>query len=74
MSTAEPFMPAHEPPPPTPREEIDIDHHADVIFDRGVEGEEDGPVLDADAPAPPYRRPHPGETLPPERLHDDLGD
>lgn len=73
MSTAEPFMPAHEPasePPPTAR---DIDGDADVIFEHPVEGE--APLeIDHDAPPPPFHTPTPGDRLTAAELTEDLGD
>ncbi|MFD4959455.1 hypothetical protein [Microbacterium sp. NPDC058389] len=75
MSTAEPFMPAHEPAAPVPPQEHDLDHDADVLFDTGDEtaAPEGGgqPWHDADA-APTLPRPVAGAHLTAEELSADL--
>lgn len=74
MSSAEPFMPAHEPSPSAPPEEHDVDHDADVLFDPADAGEDAGDAQPwhTDAAAPPLPRPVPGAHLTPERLAADL--
>lgn len=73
MSSAEPFMPAHEPPPPKPYTEVDIDHDQDVIFDDD-DGSAGHPAFDETAQPPPFRRPHPGEHVNHEELERDFPD
>lgn len=71
MSTAEPFMPAHEPPAPVPPTERDIDHDVDVIFDPPAEGTEEAP-WEHDDSAPVFPRPVPGDHVTRQELEDDL--
>jgi len=77
MSTAEPFMPAHEPAAPTAGAEHDVDHDTDVIFD----GDADDTAEEAEGgedPTPDYplsaafRTPVAGERLTAEQLERDL--
>ena len=75
MSSAEPFMPAHEPRAPLPPQEHDIDHDVDVLFDPsepGAGGGEPAQPWHTDAAAPPLPRPVPGEHLTAEQLAADL--
>ena len=75
MSSAEPFMPAHEPPASTPPEEHDVDHDVDVLFDSADASEDTGADAQpwhTDTAAPPLPRPVPGAHLTPERLAADL--
>ncbi|WP_243076903.1 hypothetical protein [Microbacterium sp. SS28] len=74
MSSAEPFMPEHEPPAPRPDTERDIDHDVDVFPDDAAVEAPDGSAFDAETPAPPFRPPVPGARLTPEELAADLGD
>jgi hypothetical protein len=71
MSSAEPFMPVHEPPPPKPFTEVDIDHDEDVIFDED-DGSAGGPAFDESAPPPPFRRPHPRAHMKHQELEQDF--
>lgn len=71
MSTAEPFMPAHEPAPPLPGTEHDIDGDVDVLFD-DVDPDQGELEIDHDAPAPPFHPPVPGDRLTAEQLESDL--
>ncbi|MEV4687717.1 hypothetical protein [Microbacterium sp. LWH3-1.2] len=76
MSTAEPFMPAHEPRAAVPPQEHDLDHDTDVIFD---EAESDGTEGDqrpwhSDDAAPTLPRPVPGAHLTAEELAADFAD
>ncbi|WES64152.1 hypothetical protein P0L94_17005 [Microbacter sp. GSS18] len=71
MSSAEPFMPAHEPPPPKPYTDVDIDHDEDVIFDE-EDGSAGGPSFDETAPPPPFRRPVPGAHMNHDELEEDF--
>ncbi|WP_203580499.1 hypothetical protein [Microbacterium hibisci] len=75
MSSAEPFMPAHEPPAQQPPQEHDLDHDTDVLFDAQDPG---APASDpepwhADDAAATLPRPVPGEHLTAEQLSADLG-
>ncbi|WP_349426869.1 hypothetical protein [Microbacterium sp. LWS13-1.2] len=75
MSSAEPFMPAHEPPPSIPPEEHDVDHDADVLFDpEDTSGDADPQAQPwhTDAAAPTLPRPVPGAHLTAEQLSADL--
>ncbi|MFC8680954.1 hypothetical protein ACFT30_05485 [Microbacterium ureisolvens] len=75
MSSAEPFMPAHEPPAHLPPQEHDIDHDTDVLFDAespGAPETDPEPWHSGDAPAT-LPRPVPGEHLTAEQLSADLG-
>ena len=75
MSSAEPFMPAHEPSPAAPPEEHDVDHDVDVLFDSADASEDTGADAQpwhTDTAAPPLPRPVPGAHLTPERLAADL--
>ncbi|MFH8250825.1 hypothetical protein ACH3VR_10705 [Microbacterium sp. B2969] len=73
MSSAEPFMPAHEPPPPKPDTDRDIDTDVDVF--PGDAGKEvpDGPAVHPEAPLPPFRRPVAGAHLTHDQLAEELG-
>lgn len=71
MSTAEPFMPAHQPPAPMPPTERDIDHDVDVIFDPPTDGADEAPWESDDAP-PLFHPPVPGAHMTREALEDDL--
>lgn len=73
MSTAEPFMPAHEPPAAPADTERDIDHDVDVLLDDAGKDAPDGPAYDPAAPAPPFRPPVPGAHLSREELAADFG-
>lgn len=77
MSTAEPFMPAHEPRPTADPREIDIDTDVDVLFDE--QGAADGPapsdppqLVHDGAEHPPFRTPIAGEKLTEAELEADL--
>ncbi|MBW9119371.1 hypothetical protein JNB63_04630 [Microbacterium trichothecenolyticum] len=74
MSTAEPFMPAHEARPAEPPQDHDLDHDTDVIFD---EAGSDGADVDpqpwhTDDTAPTLPRPVPGAHLTAEELAADF--
>ncbi len=71
MSSAEPFMPAHRPPPGKADAEWDIDHDEDVIFDED-DGSEPGPVVDREHEPPPFRTPVPGAHMSHAEMHDDF--
>lgn len=71
MSTAEPFMPAHEPASPIPDRERDIDGDVDVLFDE-VDPDQGELEIDHDAPPPPFQTPVPGDRLTAEQLESDL--
>ncbi|MFB7893227.1 hypothetical protein ACFC1I_13570 [Microbacterium sp. NPDC056044] len=72
MSTAEPFMPAHEPRPAVPPREHDLDHDTDVIFDEADGSAEAGEPWQSDDAAPTLPRPVPGEHLTAEELAADF--
>ena len=75
MSSAEPFMPAHEPPASTPPEEHDVDHDADVLFDPADASDDagaDAQPWHTDAAVPTLPRPVPGAHLTAEQLSADL--
>ncbi|MDQ7878844.1 hypothetical protein Q9R08_12710 [Microbacterium sp. QXD-8] len=75
MSSAEPFMPAHEPSPSAPPEEHDIDHDADVLFDSADASEDtlaDAQPWHTNAAAAPLPRPVAGAQLTREQLSADL--
>ena len=74
MSSAEPFMPAHESPAPKPGTEHDLDHDVDVFPEDAGTDAPDGAALDPAAPAPPFRHPVPGEHLSREQLAEDRGE
>lgn len=73
MTTAEPFMPAHEPSRAVPDTERDIDGDVDVLF--GEADPDQGALeIDHDAPAPPFHTPVPGARLTAEQLEADLSE
>ncbi len=75
MSSAEPFMPAHEPAAPVPPQEHDIDHDVDVILEVADESDEQAAGSEpwhTDATAPTLPRPVPGAHLTAEQLAADL--
>lgn len=72
MSTAEPFMPAHEPRPAVPPQEHDLDHDTDVIFDEADGAADAGEPWHADDAAPTLPRPVPGAQLTAEELAADF--
>ncbi|GAA1925751.1 hypothetical protein GCM10009775_17480 [Microbacterium aoyamense] len=70
MSTAEPFMPAHEAKPQAPDTERDIDGDVDVLF--GEVDPDQGPIpVDHEAPSL-FHTPVPGDALTEAELEDDL--
>jgi hypothetical protein len=73
MSSAEPFMPAHEPPAPEAPQEHDIDHDADVLFDEATDGATaDAQPWHTESGTPTLPRPVPGAHLTAEQLAADL--
>ncbi|MDR7185409.1 hypothetical protein J2X85_002443 [Microbacterium trichothecenolyticum] len=71
MSTAEPFMPAHEPRPAVPPQEHDLDHDTDVIFDEADDSAAAGEPWHTEG-APTLPRPAPGTHLTAEELAADF--
>ncbi|WP_345801970.1 hypothetical protein AAIB33_02350 [Microbacterium sp. AZCO] len=74
MSSAEPFMPAHEPPAPRPDTDRDIDQDVDVFLDDAGKAAPDGDAVHPDSPPPPFRRPVAGAHLTPAELAAELGE
>lgn len=69
MSSAEPFMPAHEPARELPPPEHDIDGDVDVLIEPPVEGQGELEI-DHDVPPPSFRTPVPGAALADELAAD----
>ncbi|MFE5409915.1 hypothetical protein [Microbacterium sp. NPDC056569] len=72
MSSAEPFMPAHEPPAQVPPQEHDLDHDTDVLFDEADGSEGAGEPWHTDDAVPTLPRPVPGAHLSAEELAADF--
>ncbi|MFE1664623.1 hypothetical protein [Microbacterium sp. P02] len=72
MSSAEPFMPAHESPSPSGAADRDIDHDTDVIVDPEDAESTDAPYESDTKPA--FRTPQPGDRLTEDELDRDLDD
>jgi len=76
MSTAEPFMPLHEPAADSDPREHDLDGDVDVSPDREAGAPEEVAAAEAEwarTPKPAFRTPTPGAHLTADELRDDLG-
>ena len=74
MSSAEPFMPAHEPPSPAPPTGLDLDHDADLAFAPGPDPAADAAFAQSGGGTDtPFHAPVPGAHLSKDALEADLG-